>query len=252
MKRISYNLGIAMTLAALAGCGKGGGSAYKPKPVEEVPPAVIAKGSETNLLPLAVGNTWVYETQSTQVTPAGSQQSSGEVTFRVTKVQEGPNGKTATIEVLNKDKVVEQMLWRVSEKGIFEVGDVRYATPGVPKPMIPTEPPLPLVVFPTEQGKVTKATINGLRPDGKVGEATYVITDEGVQEVDTNIGRMSALAVRSRTEYKNDAVNYTYNRLAWWAPDKGIVRMVLELRLTNSAGRTAVQNSLLNLKSMSP
>ena len=59
---------------AMAGCNSGGGksSAYKPKAADKVAPATVAAGQESEIFPMKVGNTWVYEVVSTTNGPTGT------------------------------------------------------------------------------------------------------------------------------------------------------------------------------------
>lgn len=242
----------ALSVALLAGCGKGGGSAYKPGQEQEVPAAEIAAGTEQKLLPLTEGATWVYDSESTQAGPQGSQSSRSEVTFRVAKVKDVDGAQVATINILANGKKVEEVVWRNSKAGIHELGDVRLKSPDEKKAPVMYEPPLPLVPFPASSKEPKTITVKGLRPDGSIGAAQYTVANEGVEEVDTDMGRMSALSVRNETKFKVGPLDYQFGRKTWWAPDKGIVRMILSLRVVNENGRQATQNTVLRLKSTSP
>lgn len=245
-------LAVPFALALAAGCGKGGGSAYKPQEAKAVPKAEVPAGSEQDLLPLSDGATWVYDVESTQAGPQGSQSSKSEVTFRVVSLKEVPGGQSATIHILNAGKKVEEVVWRRTAKGIHELSDVRLKTPDEKKAPIPNDPPLPLVLFPTTAGSMKTVKVTGLRPDGSVGPAEYRVLNEGMQEVDTDMGRMSALAVQNESKFKVGPLDYTFARKTWWAPKKGIVRLLITLRVVNDNGRQATQTSVLRLKSTSP
>lgn len=245
-------LAAPLALALAAGCGNGGGSAYKPQEAKEVPKAEVPAGSEQDLLPLSEGATWVYDVESTQAGPQGSQSSKAEVTFRVVSLKEVPGGQLAQIDILNNGKKVEEVVWRRSAKGIHEMSDVRLKTPDEKKAPVPNDPPMPLVLFPAEAGSTKSITVTGLRPDGTVGPAEYRVLNEGMQEVDTDMGRMSALSVVNESKFKVGPLTYTFGRKTWWAPKRGIVRLMITLRVMNDNGRQATQTSVLRLKSTSP
>lgn len=244
-----------LATCALLGCGgpkKGAqdGSEKGPVPVKTTE---IAAGQEASLVPLVKGTTWVYDVEAMMQGPGGSQQNRTEITLRVTKVEDKPDGKYATVEFFNeKDVKIESVVWRLNDKGLYEISDVRFKDANDKSAPIPNEPPLPTILFPVDKGAEAKLTVSGLRPDGSKGPGNVTVTIEGMQEIDTDMGRYSALSVVSETKYKSGTVEHVFGRKQWWVPDVGLARMVMSLRSTTPDGRQLLQSSTLRLKSKSP
>lgn len=246
----------AALLAAigLVGCGNSKKEAQKgtgaPTPVKSTE---IAAGQEETLIPLEKGNTWVFEVDASAQGPGGSQQNRTEVTFRITKVEDKPDGKYAYVDIFNdKDVKIEAIVWRLNDKGLVEMSDVRYKDKDDKSPAIPNNPPLPTILFPVDKGTEGKLQVTGLRPDGSKGPANVRVWSEGMQEIDTDIGRFSALAVTSETNYTANKMEHAFGKKTWWVPEVGLARMVMSLTVTAPDGRQLRQSSTLRLKSKSP
>ncbi|MCC6403441.1 MAG: hypothetical protein IT207_05475 [Fimbriimonadaceae bacterium] len=245
----------AITVAlSLVGCGGSKGKSQAgtagPTPVKTTE---VAAGQEKSLIPLAKGNTWVFEVDASVQGPGGNQQNKTEATFRVVKVEDKPDGQYAYVDIFNeKDVKIESIVWRLNEKGLFELSDVRFKDGNDKVPVIPNSPPLPSILFPIVAEKESKLTVTGLRPDGSKGPANVKVWNEGMQEIDTEIGRFTALAVTAETNYTSKNMTYAFGKKTWWVPDVGLARMVMSLTVTAPDGRQLRQSSTLRLKSKSP
>src|SRR5687767_3004211 len=106
-------------LAAVVGCGKGGGS-YEPKPLKKPASATAAK--DADLMPLAVGNQWTYEVTGQAVAKNGQVvQIAGELTWKVVKVDKSGGETRAIVDVVSKDKRTDRQEWLINSKGIYQV-----------------------------------------------------------------------------------------------------------------------------------
>ncbi|HVL39119.1 MAG TPA: hypothetical protein VM328_06980, partial [Fimbriimonadaceae bacterium] len=133
----------------VSGCGSKGG-VYQPKPAKGIPVAKVSPGEEASLMPLVVGNQWVYEMAAQLTAPNGQRETrSGVIVYTVKSVK--PNatgdGKIATIEVRgeNAEKVGDVQVWEINKKGIFQRS--------ISLKNVPFEPMLPAIVFPVETGR---------------------------------------------------------------------------------------------------
>lgn len=231
----------ALALGAfLAGCGSGDGGAYKPKAVEKAAPVPeVAAGQETNLMPFAEGNEWVYE--SSIVLQQGGQQATNEtdVTFRVVRATPGANGTDAVLEIKSQEGQPERQTWRINPKGLYQVA----AGAGNP---LPFDPPQPAATFPLEKGREIKWTGVGLLPGGGRGQSTLTQRVLATQEIDTAMGRMMAIPVETRQNWGSGQTAGQSASTVWWVPGTGIVRFRQEIA---TPAASAVQ--VLRLKSKS-
>lgn len=246
---------IGSCLAALAVSGCTGGNktdTYKSKAPEKITPVTIVAGQEAELFPVKTGNTWVYTGETTQNTPQGSRSSKSEVTFRVTNVVETPQGKIATIEVTTDGVLSNRIKWRVGPTGIYQISQsVRDKAEG-PIRDVPFEPPVPIVPFPVKHGSEITATAKGIRPGATVGAFKSKVLVEGVQEVDTEMGRFSALSTTSVASYEEKGIKFETASGAFWAPKVGVVRYIQEIAAMNPQGKVINSSSILRLKSHTP
>jgi hypothetical protein len=212
---------------------------YKPQPVEAIPPASITAGSETSLLPLDKGNQWTYAV--TVVTVANGRQqpaSNFESTWRVTDSQQSSEGTRATIEVTRNGKVEDTQEWLVSGKGIYQLADG--------KPQITFKPPMPVVVFPLKDGATFKWSGSGPTGFGRPGRSHSESIIRPSQEVDTDMGRISAIPVESRTKVDAGDIKGDSASWVWFAPGTGVVRLRQE-----AVSKTRGYILVLKLKSKS-
>lgn len=236
----TYLVVAVAALASLVGCKGGGASAYKPKPAPKIESAEVKAGEEKSLFPFAEGSQWVYSVgvRISQADGKSGQQMS-EVTVKCIKVEDIEGGQQATLEARNaQGEVTDMQIWRVTDKGIFQVGAGAKADPFTP--------PMPNVMFPIEIGETVNWKGKGPLPGGTNTEATAKAKVLGYQEIDTDMGRMSALAVETRIDW-GGAEKGAAAGTVWWRPGYGFVRFRQEIVVGD---RAAVQ--LLKLKSYTP
>ncbi|MCX7799968.1 MAG: hypothetical protein N2109_06445 [Fimbriimonadales bacterium] len=205
--------------AVLAGCGQSG--EYQPTPVKSVPPAVVARGEERTLFPLQVGNQWVYtvEDQQRRGDQVGSR--TAEAVFRVAKTEPVGDGIKGVIEVSIEGRVQETQSWLVDSTGIYQLTAGR-----VP---LAYEPKQPGILFPVDTGRTFQWKGKGLMPDGTPGSGTLENRILGPQEVDTDMGRMSAFCVETSGTFRSQRGQGKMRSMVWWAPKVGLVRGRMEL-----------------------
>ncbi|MBC8065969.1 MAG: hypothetical protein H7Y17_14140 [Chlorobia bacterium] len=221
----------AVGLAVTIGCS-GGSSSYVPKPPPKIEPVSLKAADGKNLFPFKVGNSWTFATKTVQRVGTKSQQKEIEATFKVAKVEETGGNTRATIELIIGKDVVDRQTWISNGKGIFQVNiglkNVRqFSTP------------IPAIVFPIEPGK--RFSWSG--SDGK-SKMAYNSEILGAQEVDTDMKRMSAIAIESKGTSVNGKVTEKTDRTIWFAPKIGIVRI-----RESTSSTVGASELLLTLKS---
>jgi hypothetical protein len=209
-----YYLFIPLAIA-LAGCGQGG--SYTPKPVDKIEPASVAAGEEAKLYPLKVGNQWVYSSESGGRTE--------EVTIKVASVRQEGDATYGTLTTTLSGGDSRSVEIKVDSKGIFQVTS--------PSGAVYTPPQL-LVQFPLDSPMAT-LDFTGPYPFNGEGAQQMAVKYIGVQEVDTDMGRMSTLAVESITTWTTEAGPARSYTITWWAPGIGFVRQRQEIALPESS-----------------
>ena len=220
----------------LAGCGSGGGGSYTPKQTKKVDPASIKAGEEANVFPWKVGNQWTYTLEGMRVSK--DKQASDPVriiTYKLTEIAPVEGGEKATFEISQDGAVVDRQVWLRNAKGIFQVS--------VSQANVPFSPMQPALVFPVKDGSKFKWTGTGVVPGGDKGKSTTESTVVGAQEIDTENGRMSGIAIETQTTWSSGNLKGLTNSVAWWSPGYGIVRF----KQTAMANDVAV-TQLLKLK----
>ena len=213
----------AFLCTLLVGCGAGSG--YSPKKSVPVEVAAVKPGLEDSLLPLKVGNQWVY------TVTAGN--TSREMTLKVTEVAKRGGAtfaKLATSTLGGRSAVSE---WKLDASGIYQV-----STNGKDK----FSPPQLLVPFPLRSSSEVKVDTTGPLPTGRVARQIGSLRVLGTQETDTDIGRFSGFAVLSELTWEDSSSS----SVSWWTPGIGFVRQRQEIR--GSKGATVI---LMKLKSYS-
>jgi len=225
------------TCLLVAGCGDKSSNTYKPKPTPKIPVAKVNPGEEASIFPFMADNQWVYEATALLQANTGEQRSgSFELTFKVTKVEDQADGKTAHIQILRDGKVESNQRWVVNAKGLYQASS--NAGQGDFSPMQSQ------VLFPVTEGATFTWTGSGPRPVGKPGNYTINSKVIGPQEVDSGVGRISAIAVESKTEWMEGKKKVQATTTQWWAPGIGLVRYV-----QNTTDGTVATVQTLKLKS---
>jgi len=226
---------VACTL--LVGCGDKSSNTYKPQPTPKIPVAKLNPGEESTIFPFVAENQWVYEASATAQANTGEQRGGNfELSFKVAKVEDQADGKVAHIQIIRDGKVESNQRWVINSKGLYQassnIGLGDFA------------PMQPQVSFPVTEGGTFTWTGKGPRPIGKPG--TYTIESKviGPQEVDTGIGRISAIAIESKSEWPDGKKKIQATTTQWWAPGIGLVRYV-----QNTSDGTVATVQTLKLKS---
>ncbi len=239
-------------VALLSGCGAGGtASGYKPEPRPAVPKMELAPGDEKSLMPVAQGKSWIYEGRTQASGPGGGQEARLEVTFQISKVEESPNGQVVTIDVLTGTRKTDQFVWRLQQDGIFQLsGQFRDATTQVQR-SVSYNPPLRIVQFPIKESESLKQAVNGARPGANPGAMNVTLQNQGVQEVDTAMGPMSAMATQTVSTYREANAQFQTTATSWWVKNVGMVRYRQEITALTPQGQRLEQVTTLQLKSHS-
>jgi hypothetical protein len=222
----------------LGGCGgKGSADAGATKKVQT---ASVNAGEEATLFPLKVGNQWVYTVESNIVQQGKEINRKAEVMFVVTDVSPTADGAKATFEVRQKNNVVDKQIWEVNKRGIFQL------TSG--KTQVGFNPPVPGILFPLgEKNSKFEWAGSGIQPIGGVGTGVLHNVYLGAQNVDTDMGQMSAYCVESQGTFKVKGGSGAQKSSTWWAPKVGMVRFHSQAVVR---GLTTIQ--ILRLKGFTP
>lgn len=216
-------IGCIAALAAalsLAGCGKSDDkSVAGPAPkIEKFPEST--KISE--LFPTTVG------AQSAFKPTTGT----GEMTLKVTDVQDMGGTKSVTVDVFQNGDKSDTIKWRVSDEGIFQ------ETARNGKPYNPPQPVVGPAVNDTKQvdynGNGPYPSVNKDEP--VAGPLKGILRNRGIEVVDTGMGQIEALAVESIYQYSAGKNTYRVSNVTWFAPKYGIVRMLQQTQ--RSDGQT--------------
>ncbi|MBV6457551.1 MAG: hypothetical protein HONBIEJF_00664 [Fimbriimonadaceae bacterium] len=221
----------------VAGCGDKSSNTYKPQPTPKIPVAKVNPGEEGTLFPFTAENQWVYEATATAQANTGEQRGGNfELTFKIAKVDNQGDSKVAQVQIIRDGKVESNQRWVSNSKGLYQASS--NAGQGDFSPMQPQ------VMFPIAEGGTFSWTGNGPRPVGKPG--TYTVTSKviGPQEVDTGLGRISAIAIESKSQWADGKKTVQATTTQWWAPGVGLVRYV-----QNTTDGTIATAQTLKLKS---
>lgn len=220
----------------VVGCKKDGvANIPVEKPVEMVK---LAPGEEKQLFPIKVGNKWTYAYQARNVTGGKDQTTpQNEVTFTIVRTEDVPEGKKVFWEVTSGGRLNDKQIWLVCDKGYFQLGvgfpNFRYFST-----------PQPIIVFPIKEDSSFRWEGSGILSNGQVGKMEIVSKILSNQEVDTDMGRMSAIPVESTQTFTSVARSGTGVSTVYIAPKIGIIRFKQQ---EVTASNAAVQ--VLKLKS---
>jgi hypothetical protein len=189
-----------------------------------------------DLLPLAEGNRWTYVRETEQQTANAQPVLTIETRiWHVEEVKDIDGGKQAVIKELNEDeKPVGEIVFRVSDDGVYLVSQV------VNQKRYTLNPPLPIALWPNEDGKTIEWNGTGLTDDPNLDLET-TITAKGMMEVDTASGRVKAYRVDISTRPKGGGGNPAADSSYWFAPGKGVVRNVDKLLVQNVYRKTTMK-----------
>ncbi len=208
MKRVIVLVTVPLVLA---GCGSGGG--YTPKPTKKIADVSVKAGDEASLLPLKVGNQWVYVIESSQGT--------SELTLKVTDIAQEGGATVATMTTAVSGGKGSITKWRMDRTGIYQVSD------GADRVF---DPPALLIAFPLELNTEIKGSTTGPQPFGNTSGAMQTsVKYVGTHQVDIVGDRISALAVESVTTWQSANGLAVSRGMTWWTPGIGFVRQRQEV-----------------------
>ena len=221
---------IFLTGALAVGCGTPGTKVAAKTP--DVKQASVTVKNQRTLFPFVEGNTWTFGLEiSAQIANRPKQNLTGVLEYKVSKVfKDSPTATRAIIEVLQDGKKQDEQEWGNDEKGIFQVSmkSTRQAY----------SPKQPVIRFPVKDQDTFRWEGTGLTPDGKQGSMKYVYKNDGMQNVDTEMGQMNALFMQSAGTFKgNDGSIGQLVVNAWFTPGVGLVRyrQVIQLKGANTS-----------------
>jgi len=188
-------------------------------------------------MPLAVGNQWVYTYEQSGVAKNGRATSQRtEMIWKVVKAQPANGGVRATIEVSDGQGIMDRQEWESNPKGIFQVSSSLKR--------VPYSPPQPVIKFPVKEGSKHEWKGSGTLPINVFGTQNARSTVVGPQEVDTESGRVSAIAIETKSTFNASGKPGSTHSYAWFKPGVGLVRFTSRL-----AFGTTIASTSLKLKS---
>jgi hypothetical protein len=232
-------IGAAAVAVGLAGCGSGGGTGPTPA-AGKAAVAGIKPGEETSLMPMTEGSQWVYDAEQAVAVKGAEQVSQMQFTLRVTKSAKTAQGVVATLVTLVQGKPAGEQRIVMRPDGMFQLNADDATT--LPDPQ-------PAIVFPPDTDKTFKWVGPMTIGKGKTIPVSMTGKIMGIQEVDTDNGSFSALAVTQAFSSKDPKLFYKQELTSWYAPNVGLVRLwKLEQAKDGSSRRTTLKLKTYSLK----
>ncbi len=234
------SLWIALPLSlVLGGCLHGGATGYERQPVAEIEPVKLSTGQDANLIPLDKGSIWNYSFESEQESNGKVGQGQGAIlTYQVTESETANNSTHATFELLQEKTVIERQRWIEDTTGVYQVSvgpkETAFSTPQ------------PVMMFPVKDHQTFEWRGTGICPDGNWGQIVAKSKVLGSQDVDTDVGRISAIAVETNVTFTVSGKAGSAISTTWFKPGVGIVRFKQE-----TLGDKIKTISILRLKNYS-
>lgn len=226
--------------AVLAGCGSGG-DGYKPQPVKPVEKLALSEEDQKALFPIAVGNQWTYAAQAEQRSGGRGGSARFDLTFKIVKVTPTADGEIADVEITSDQPGSKKdfQRWQRNSKGIFQLA--------VGNPLIPFDPPMPVILFPAETGRKFTWKGTGMTSASRSGTSSMTMEVLPVQEVFTESERFSAIGVLSNGTFSTGQANGVMASTVYLVPKVGLVRYRQEI----ASGQTqAIQTLSLKAKTV--
>jgi hypothetical protein len=230
----------ACAVVALVGCGKSGTS-VEPKASKPLEPAKVQPGEERQLFPLVAGNQWVYESNLMAQGGNRVQEQNAIVTIKVKSVTDDAGKTKAIVEATNdQDDAKDQQVWIADKTGIYQSS--------VGRDPVFFEPLQPVVTFPVQQGDKFTWKGKGYRPLGGPGNYTAESVVLASEEVDTGLGKMSAIPIESVSKYRWQNRDVEVRNTSWWVPKIGLVRYVVVVSFPGGGYRRTLRLKSHSLK----
>ncbi|MGV3617584.1 MAG: hypothetical protein ACO1SV_19845 [Fimbriimonas sp.] len=231
---------LPFALLLATGCGQKAGGDAPASPVSTIPVAKVEAGKEASIMPLAKGNEWTYTWEQTATANGRTTSNQRDLTWRVVQATKIPGGVRATIELSMKGLASDRQTWRMDASGLYQEKVSRS------KPAY--QPALPVLRFPVADHEKFRWSGRGMSPVESVGPMTLDGHVTGAQEVDTDMGRMSAIAIESTSRFSFQRQNGIALNTAWFRPGVGMVRLRSEVAIGNVIGITIFKLKSTNLK----
>jgi hypothetical protein len=196
-------------------------------------------------MPVAQGKSWTFE----GLTAAGGQEGRMEVTLQVASIQDTPAGKVVKIDVLTGANKSDEFTWRFQEDGIVQIATQFRDQATGNRRLVTYEPPLRVLKFPAKTSEVAQFAVTGARPGANPGPMNVTFQTQGIQEIDTAMGPMSALATQTVSTYQEKNVRFRTTSTSWWVKNVGMVRYRQEIVAVSNEGQRLEQVTTLRLKS---
>lgn len=240
--KLLFGLFSAAIAASLFTAGCTGGEPpdkFVAKTPDAIPAATVTPGNEGTLMPLDKGNQWTYSVAYvTKVNGQDQPQRTYDTVWTVTQSSQSNGVTTATIQSVGGSEKNDLQSWRLDSTGLYEVADG--------SPQVSFNPPFPVLKFPIKDD--SQYSWKGTGPNGtsQGGPQTSLRTLRGSEEVDTDMGQMSAIAVDDSGTLDVKGKPGTSSSTLWFTPGVGIVRLRQEVLVGNNG-----YVMLLKLKSKS-
>ena len=224
---------ILACLILLVGC-KGSDAAPKAVAPTGPHPLDIAPGTEAKLFPIKKGNQWTYISEIN----SGNGPELGEMVWRIADVKTVDGATEAKMQMLTNGKLAEEQTWRLSRNGLYQraAGKTKF---------IPVQP---IIVFPPKTARQFAYRGSGVTPLGSTGSLDSESKIIGSQEVDTDMGRVTAIAVESIVKFKTGQKDGIAITTTWLQPDVGVVRYRMDIVVGAAKGSTVLRLKSTNVK----
>lgn len=199
----------------LAGC-RGKVAPYVPTPSPQPAPVETKVERPVDLMPLEAGNQWSYNLR-TESYQGDKQMNATEYPVAYRVVAPRANGGWL-VQLVQDDQVIDRQVWRSSSNALFQDTAADRATDTIRD--VAFVPPQPLAVLPLQTGQTFSWSGRGVMPDGLISQGHAESKVLEPQTVDTAMGTLSAIPIRTVTTYPRGSTEIT----SWFKPGVGLVR----------------------------
>ncbi len=222
---------LLLPVLAIIGCGRNQSAVPA---ATFIKPVKITTENQETLLPLAEGNTWVYDAQITsQQNNAVVAQAEGEIIFKASNVRKEGNSTVGTLTVTQADVLLGQSDWRIDSDGITQLSgglkNVKFSEPE------------PVIKFPVEKFPSMKWQNEGEMPDGNLGSQTAETQVSFSPQIDTAVATVSGVASTTVSQFKSSNSKGVETTTTWFQPGVGIVRLLQTTQLGNRVNSTTIR-----------
>lgn len=225
-------LTLGVVAMALTGCNSGPGT-YKPKAAKKAELQEIKPDEGAALLPLKVGNRWVYTVESQQSAAGQPVRKTDELAFTITEVTPKGEGQLVVMDATLNGEPTDKQAWLIDSKGIHQawIKDTSRSF----------TPPMPMIAFPLTPDAVYEWKGKGPTMTGIMGDQSQKLKILKTQLVDTDAGQVSAIPVEIDSDFKDAKAFGKSRSTSYWAKGIGLVRYRQESILGPVGGQATVQ-----------